>query len=185
MSQANSSMWWSANMRKTIVCLPVLLLSACGFHLRGHEPMPAAYHRLAVVYATPYSALNRDLTAALKVAGVTILPAVSQHFPVLHIVAFNQNQQVLSNNGGTALSQVLLRYQLTWFISRGDGRVIIPQQTVTAEQVTAQSGNLLDSSSAQAERIYDGLRQSAIVQMLLVIEAHAVALVSGKQKVSA
>jgi LPS-assembly lipoprotein len=49
-----------------------LMLSACGFKLRGEANLPSSLQRVHVQIADPFSPLKRDLEAALKRAGATV-----------------------------------------------------------------------------------------------------------------
>jgi LPS-assembly lipoprotein len=58
----------------SLVCLfaLALMLSACGFKLRGEANLPSSVQRVHVQIADPFSPLKRDLEAALKRAGAKI-----------------------------------------------------------------------------------------------------------------
>lgn len=96
---------------RTLLLFTILLLTACGFHLRGQAGMPFSTLYLDAPNAnTPFiSELRRNLEANK----VKLVSDARQAGVVLNIVSEMPEKQILTLGGGGRVSEFELRYRVS------------------------------------------------------------------------
>lgn len=83
--------------RQTLLLLvSVMVLSACGFHLRGNYMLHSKIDKLYLTSADPYSELTRDLEAQLRREEITLLPYPTDDAPTVHLNSPKLDNRVVS-----------------------------------------------------------------------------------------
>jgi len=115
-----------------LLLLTVVLLSACGFHLRGALTLPPGLEDIQVRARDPYSALSRALERSLAQAGVAVLPAADKdaYVAVLDILSERWASRPVSVDQFGRAQEYSLRYAVVFVLRSADGDVLVPQQAV-------------------------------------------------------
>jgi LPS-assembly lipoprotein len=96
---------------RLLVLLFTLLLSACGFQLRGHAGMPfQSIHVDAANSSTPFVA---DLRRNLETNNVKLTSTAEQADVVLNIVSEVLDKQILSLSGAGRVSEYQLYFKVS------------------------------------------------------------------------
>lgn len=96
---------------RLLILLITLLLSACGFQLRGHAGMPfQSIYIDAANSSTPFAA---DLRQNLEANNVTLSSSAKQADLILNIVSESQEKQILSLSSAGRVNE----YQLFFKVS--------------------------------------------------------------------
>jgi LPS-assembly lipoprotein len=93
---------------RTLLILTALLLTACGFHLRGQAGMP--FSTLYIDAVNPGTALVADLRRNLEANKVKLVNAADQADVVLNITNEVSDKQVLTLGGTGRVTEYELRY---------------------------------------------------------------------------
>jgi len=93
---------------RTLLILTALLLTACGFHLRGQAGMP--FSTLYIDAVNPGTALVADLRRNLEANKVKLVNAADQADVVLNITNEVSDKQVLTLAGTGRVTEYELRY---------------------------------------------------------------------------
>lgn len=119
-----------------ILCLAALLAltGACGFRLREQVSLPPDLAVLRIEGSDPYSPLRRDLEAALRRAGATIVERAGDGVAVLRIVASRIDRLPLSVGETGRVSEFLLRYTLEFELLDAAGEVVLPRQRIEMDR---------------------------------------------------
>lgn len=148
-----------------------LLLSGCGFQLRGVEQASLAPElstlRVVVEGRQPYDPLYQATVEALQSrTGVTIADAAAA-VPALVLFGETFERRILAVNASTAkVSEYLLRYRLRFRIEDGQGRELAPPQMIFLEQeYTFDSLNVLAKAREDAD-LQQFMRQQAVQQLI-------------------
>lgn len=96
-------------MRKLL--LLTLLLSACGFHLRGQVAMP--FTTLYLIAGNPDTPFISDLRNNLVANRVQLVNSAEQAEVVLNIIYENFDKQILSLGGSGRVSEFRLNYRVS------------------------------------------------------------------------
>ncbi len=97
--------------RRTFLLLTALLLSACGFHLRGQASMP--FKTLYLNAENPGSELVAELRRKLEVNRVQLVNAADQAEVTLNIVSEISDKQILSLGGDGRVNEFRLIYRVS------------------------------------------------------------------------
>ena len=89
---------------RTLLLLTVLLLSACGFHLRGQAGMP--FDTLYLDAANPGTPFIADLRRNLEANKVKLVGTAEQADVVLNIVLEAPEKQILTRGGSGRVNEV-------------------------------------------------------------------------------
>lgn len=91
--------------------LTFLLLSACGFHLRGQAALP--FDTLYLDAANPNTMLISDLRLNLEANRVKLVESAEQAAVVLNIASEIPDKQVLSLGGDGRVNEFRLQYRVS------------------------------------------------------------------------
>ena len=94
-----------------LLTILLLLLTACGFHLRGQAGMPFA--TLYLNAANPGTPLISELRRNLEANNVTLVNTAEQADVVLNIVSEDSDKQILSLGGSGRVNEFKLRYRVS------------------------------------------------------------------------
>ena len=117
--------------RFLLAAAAALMLSACGFHLRGALALPADIGPIRVTAADPYSPLAQGLAQALeRSGGQASVDGPREGVATLNIIreAWGSNP-IAVDAQGRAL-EYTLQYATVFDLRRADGSVAVPTQTI-------------------------------------------------------
>ncbi|MEK7206305.1 MAG: LPS assembly lipoprotein LptE [Pseudomonadota bacterium] len=147
-----------------------LLLSACGFHLRGagKAELPATLSTLRVAVEGSQAA-NDPLLAAMKTAlrtqaGVTLVDSVEA--PLLLLFGEHSDSQVLSVGTTGKADEYLLKYEVSFRLVGVDGKTLAEAQTVKLQRDHAfDRFNVIAKEREEAD-LRRGMQRDAVQQIL-------------------
>ncbi len=163
-----SPMTWQA------VCVGVLmvLLTGCGFHLRGYHSDTAAipYSSLHLQTDSPYGHLTHLLETQLQSQGVS-LEATGQLAPTLKVSATEIETQDLAYSAEGEVRRQRVNYQLNFSLTAPDGTTLIADQTLAVfrDQLLNPDQSLGDEY--EQKMIEKELQQDAVQLLLFRLEA--------------
>lgn len=149
----------------TTFCM-LFALTACGFHLRGREPLPPQLHTLYLESNSPYSELTKQLRHVLQSIKITLASSPQAAPVTLQILTDNFNQQVTSIGTSGQTSTYLLTYTVSYQLLDYSGKVIAGPETVTnSHSYSITTNQVLGSINNQV--ILEGqMRREIIFQIL-------------------
>ena len=140
-----------------LLCV-VVLLPACGFHLRGAIPLPKVMAITHVEGTAPLSDLGRTLTRNLRSAGVSLTEDPRAASALLIIQRSQMQRRVVSVNRTGLANAYELDYRLTYMLKAPDGRVLIaPRRISLLREYTFDPNNVLAKGNEE-----DALRRDMI-----------------------
>lgn len=122
--------------RAIVIALPVLAVTACGFHLRGSDAapgghaLPAEMAVTSIRAASQTSELVRQLKRGLNGAGVQLVNHSSASVAVLSLDE-TRNKRALSFDAGGRALEYEISYTAGFSVERADSAWRIPRQTIT------------------------------------------------------
>ncbi|AHE67183.1 LPS assembly lipoprotein LptE [Legionella oakridgensis] len=149
-----------------LTCLLLLLLTGCGFHLRGMVDMPPWLDRVAIINQSEHRELEQLLAEQLQAYHVDVSsdPASAHYWLFLQNDSFQQ--QIASVSSSTTPRQYQLIYTVQFKLQQAKGKEIIPSgQLVITRQLTVNSDRILGSDEEEAI-IKREMRRDAALQML-------------------
>lgn len=91
--------------RRLLLTLPALLLTGCGFRLRGAPDWPAALDPIHIAGLNTRDPFYRTLVQGLRSAGVEILDAPAPDAAELRVLSLREQRRVLSVTSAARISE--------------------------------------------------------------------------------
>lgn len=162
--QGNSSFPRGRESSVVVFLVAALLLSGCGFALRGSIPMPAALQTLQVESPNPNSEIVREVSRMLRNNAVTLTDAPSATTYRLGIGTEEVTERMLSVNANARAGEYELTISVAAQLRRGT-------QTIGPETFTVARAYLADPEAAvakseEAELIRAEMRRELAQQIL-------------------
>ena len=135
-------------MKKLFIPLMLaLLLSACGFHLRGMINVPTWLNNIAIIIKNDDKQLNSIVKAQLEGYNIQVNPepALAKYWLVINQVLVQQ--QIISIGASTNPRQYTLMLTIEFMLQTRKGKIIKTPKTVTVtRQLTINNDRILGSS---------------------------------------
>ncbi|WP_172600369.1 LPS assembly lipoprotein LptE [Sulfurivermis fontis] len=158
-----------------------MLLTSCGFHLRGAVELPPQLARTQLVGVDARSELADEITAALEGAGAQVVTADAT--AQLHVSGERENRRLLSVGRTGRASEYEVTYQFSFelrapVVSQDrDGqakvhyRVLVPRQSVSLSRDYSFDRNNVLGKGEEEDLLIREMRAFAVRQMLLRLRA--------------
>ena len=149
---------------RLLVLFTALLLTACGFHLRGHAGMP--FDTLYLDAANPRTAFIADLRRNLEANKVKLVDTAEQADVVLNIVSEIPEKQILSLGGSGRVNEFQLLYRVS--LRAYD---LKQQDWVPAEEIVLRRDYVYDDTKILAKEaeealLYQSMRSDMVQQIV-------------------
>lgn len=112
----------------------LLLLSACGFRLRGEVELPPELTRLRLDMDDSGPRIRRELINALERGGVTFVAPGTPDVAVLRVPVNQASTEALSISEQARVTEYAVRHRVVLEILAADGAVLLPQQEIMLER---------------------------------------------------
>ena len=149
-------------------------LSACGFHLRGSEALPA---EMAVTYiqsSDPFSTLVDDFSEALRTRGAKVTERLEDATAVLRIQANDKERDVLSVNTSGKVLEYELRQTIEFAVATtAENLPIVESQTVTMRRAYLYKSTDVLGSEREKDAVRHTLQKNLVNMAMLRIAAAA------------
>ncbi|GLR75491.1 hypothetical protein BTO22_03150 [Aliivibrio sifiae] len=151
------------SLRTTIVLTLSLMISACGFHLRGNYLLPEELHEISLTSFDQYSDLTRNVQKQLRMNGISQV-APTTVTPSLNLISESISERTLSLYQNSRAAELELTYTVSY-------SVLIPEHDIKAYTTTVNR-NYLDNpltalaKSVERDMIEDEMRTQAAEQIL-------------------
>ncbi len=154
-------------VKHAVLVAVLLMLTACGFHLRGHNLQGAGFAFHSIYVRTPSDTpFVVALRRALKLNKLDVKTSPEQAELILDIVSEKTDKQILALSTGGHVLEYLLRYRVSL---RAYDRQ--QQEWLTAREITLQRNFPYDDTQVLAKQqeeltFYQDMRSDA-VQLVL------------------
>ena len=145
-----------------IAMLFTLMLSACGFQLRGTADL--AFKNVYIQGGK--LSINRDLERTLKNNGVQIAAKSEDAELLVEMVSERNQKRIMSLSGGGLVREFELIYLLNFRIREASNPIWGPVQTIRNRRDFSYNDNALLGKVEEEERLNADMRQDAIREML-------------------
>lgn len=154
-----------ASRRKAVLGIAMLftlVLSACGFQLRGTADL--AFKNVYIQGGK--LSINRDLERTLKNNGVQIAAKSEDAELLLELVSERSQKRIMSLSGGGLVREFELIYLLNFRIREASNPIWGPVQTIRNRRDFSYNDNALLGKVEEEERLNADMRQDAIREIL-------------------
>ena len=154
-------------MRTHIALGLALLLSACGFHLRGQFSMPEYLQVLNIQVPKDATQLKQQLQRMLEYSGV------HEGKEGYHLIVTRENitQQSSIFDPRVPLANTHVVYTLEYKVESSDGKLRLTGRPILEQNDFQSSPNQINGSTAEMDLIVDEMRKDAVEQLGRRLEA--------------
>ena len=147
-----------------IAALAAMLLSACGFQLRGQALIP---YKTLFIEVTGYSLFANDLERAIRSGSQTrIVNSREESEAVLKVLGESQEKHILSLSSAGRVREFQLRYRVAYRLTdRAGADLDAPGEIFLRRELIYDDTQIL-SKEAEESLLYRDMRSDAVAQML-------------------
>ena len=152
----------SAKLKLSIAVLLSLLVSACGFQLRGQADLPPQMAQTYIAGTAADEGIGLELALLLQASGVEVVAtpeAASAVFNARHVA---NKRRVLSVSGAAEVSEYELALLVTFSVQGRANDFTVEEQTITiTRQYLHDPTSLLGISQEEADLVEEMQRDAA------------------------
>ncbi|HEX5337299.1 MAG TPA: LPS assembly lipoprotein LptE, partial [Gallionella sp.] len=149
---------------RTLVLLMSLLLTACGFHLRGQSAMP--FDTLYINASNPGTPFIAELRRNLEANHVKLVNSADKADVTLDIVTEVADKQILSMGGSGRVSEFTLKYHVSLRAYDQQQREWIPADDMTMERNYTFNDAQILAKEAEEALLYQSMRTDMVQQIV-------------------
>lgn len=138
-------------MRLLAWLLPLIILSGCGWHLRGVTPFPAEYR---VLYLESQAGVNfdRQIKMQLEFNNVLLTERANDALAVLSIKELDIEKRTLSLTSNGQIAEFELNGRLTATLKRNDRDAEVVLEVQGRRRVSNDINNVLGTAAAEKQQ---------------------------------
>ncbi len=155
----------------TLLLSVLLVLSACGFKLRGNVELPPVLQDTYIQSQDPFTGMARALRTQLEQSGANVLQKRDQASAILAITHERSENRVLSVGSSGKATEYELFDEVSFTLSDGEGRKLLASQTLRMTRDLVFDQNELLGKLSEAEGIHRQMRTSLARQIIMRIDA--------------
>lgn len=144
------------------VTLLTLILSACGFQLRGM--MDFSFKNLYMQGKT--LSITRDLKQTFKVNGIQLVDSVENAEALLELLGETNEKRILSLSGGGLVREYELNYRVNFRTRDAASPTWSPMQTVQVRRDFSYDDKVLLGKGEEEARLNADMRKDAVREIL-------------------
>ena len=142
----------------------LMVLAACGFHLRGSQP---AVHDIPPILVDGQDIALLDLLGqTLRDSGIEVVTDPARARLRLRILSEDREQRVLSVNTAGKVQEYILFYTLRFVVEDGDGRAPQGEQRIELQRDFDFSGSDVLAKQDEADSLFRQMRREAVTRLL-------------------
>ncbi len=155
----------------------VILLTACGFHLRSSAPLPGAMAQRVYLHVDDGGPFTRSLASALRASKVDVLDSPSPGVATLAVPVARFSSRRLTSSGFQRVGEYQVAMRVQFRLTDADGHTVVPTQTLELSHEFAIDRTQYSAISSETEAIHRSLvrEMTAAVMRRLEARAHVVA----------
>ncbi|MFV0282176.1 MAG: LPS assembly lipoprotein LptE [Castellaniella sp.] len=155
----------SRSPRLVLAGLLLLVLSACGFHLKGAAPLP---------FQTIYTNINLDSEFGARLRRTILANSPGTRFTTrrqdadvyLHQMADSQDLRQLSLDADGRVEEYELNLTLRFELLGRDNHILLPPTTLHSVRELPYNDRIIQAKEGEFERTFKDMRNSLIDQIL-------------------
>ncbi|MEA5097444.1 MAG: LPS assembly lipoprotein LptE [Burkholderiaceae bacterium] len=143
-----------------------VLLSACGFHLRGSSPQDMLPFK-TIHFAFPEnSSLAVELKRNLRGGGTIVVPNRKDAEASLELLAEKKNKGILSLNVQGRVREYELTYILSFQVKDRTGKILLPPNAVAQKRTLNYSETQVLGKEVEEAELYRDMQTDLVQQII-------------------
>lgn len=164
----------TAMIRIVLLSVVALTLSACGWHLKGNNPLPPELRQVYLAYSGGFTVVDatvvQEIEARLKQRGANVIRYPSDEVSKLTIVhpRIENRTQSVNADGDQVQFEIITAVSFSLEV---DGEPRIEEQTVTTRRDYSFRTSQLLSAEHESRRLQDDMQEELADLVMLQLEA--------------
>ena len=154
------------------VCLPVLGLAACGFHLRRGAQLPPGMQRVHLSVNSGGD-LQRELARQLEISGATLVDAPGPGVAEMDVPRADFQTAALTYTGQARVGEYAVRYNVHFQVTDANGKVLLPMQGVSIARDFTYDARDPVGTATQTEQLHASMVTDAVQAIMFRLSAAA------------
>ncbi len=154
--------------RHLLLAASILLLTACGYHLRGQSDL--SFHTLYLQNGNS-TAIARNLRRLLKANDITVVDNPDLAEMQLELMNEGSTQQIISLSGGGKVSEYSVQYHITFRTRPTSTDLWGAPQTIDQQREYTYDNSLLLAKVGEAERLNLDMRADSAREIMRRLSA--------------
>lgn len=146
-----------------LMLLAAVMLSACGFHMRGPANLP--FKTIYLGFADN-SQLGTELRRYIRASGVEVVSDKAEAEAVLQVIADTREKKILTLNTNGRVREYSLYQRFSFLVRDNKGAILIPPANITLKRDITYDENQELAKQAEEALLYRDM-QSDLVQQIL------------------
>ena len=155
------------------VMLSCLLLSACGFHLRGAYVLPEVMQTTFVDAADDSSQLVRSLKRTLRANDIQLMDSAEQARAVLKLSGEKRSKRVISVDSRGRAREYALSYEISFEAAARDSDWKMERQTIRLQRDFLFDTEDVLGKGREEATLVDDMQQDTVRLIMLRLQAAA------------
>lgn len=147
-----------------VLLIAAVLLTGCGFHLRGQAAMQ--FKTLYLDAANPGTSLIRELRSNLESNKVELLDSPKQADVVLNIVSEVPDKQILTLDASGRVNEFELYYRVSLRAYDQQQNDLIPAEVIVMHVDFPYDANHVMAMGTQESMLYQGMRTDMVQRIV-------------------
>jgi LPS-assembly lipoprotein len=143
-----------------------LLLTGCGFHLRGQTTFAPPLQRIYIKTQAPYSELTHNLRQYFQMSNIYVANSPSDASSILEIISENTSQQLVGVSGTQQTRQYNLTLSVTFAVTKPNGQVLVIPETLSETRVLPISSGQILGGSNEATALFQLMRRAIVFDIM-------------------
>jgi LPS-assembly lipoprotein len=154
--------------RILIVCIFSVMLSACGFELRGYEQPPTVFSFISIYISDPdsYSITREVKRTILSGKSTRVVDDARGAEAILEVLKQTNEKSILSLSGEGRVREFLLRYLVTYRLVDGRGVDLVPAKEIVRERVLPFTDEQVVAKEAEEAMLVKEMQTEIVRQIL-------------------
>ena len=143
----------------------VVLLSGCGFHLQGRQPLPAAFGHTYVETPDEQTDFVQDLRKALIASGVKVIRTEGSAGATISVHEDELSERILSVSARNIPTEYELTYRVRFSVLSGGNTLIDKEEVAATREITFDETQLL-AKERETEILREALARDLVALVM-------------------
>ena len=155
-----------------IGALCVLLLSGCGFKLRGAYQLPVAMNVTYIDIDESKTTLARSLKRSLKSSNIKIVNRLTDNAASLKIISETKSKRIVSVDSKGRAREYTLTYFIDFSVNAKYKKFKIDKQTVRLDRDFVFDTEDVLGNSREESKLYEEMQQDLVRLIMFKLQSH-------------
>jgi len=157
-------------IRLPVLLALALIISACGFHLRGSNPLSPSLQRIALNSQSGFIAFDQALNSALRRSGITIVEKgsiISDDILELTVNPIDSQEIILGTASNNDILQLERQLTTHYFIRQADGKPVYGPRRISTNKLFTEQDASVNTKEAFDEVALDEMAEDLAEKLLV------------------